>query len=313
MPAAYDVVVIGDYYLDLVFSGLPCFPELGREIVGSGFEMLPGGAYNTALAMHRLGLKVGWAADFGNDEFSHFAVERARAEGMSDELFAHHARSYRRVTVSISYPHERAFVTYHDPEAEVPAGFRALGAVTARAVCWPGMFYGSVLEAALPIARAKGMKLIMDGNAPEEPTLVVPAVRTAVSSADLFLANAREACRMTGAGNVVHALRTLNELCPLVVVKDGKHGACGCARGEIVHSPAIPVAPLDTTGAGDCFNAGFVRAWLDGRSLEECLRWGNIVGGLSTLAHGGTGQVIRTEDVRQWLAHETEEQTGQGE
>jgi sugar/nucleoside kinase (ribokinase family) len=308
MPAAYDVIVVGDYFLDLVFSGLPCFPELGREIVGSGFEMLPGGAYNTALAMHRLGLKVGWAADFGDDEFSRFAMERARAEGLSDELFGYHKHSYRRITVSISYPEERAFVTYYDPEPSVPAGVRALGAVSARAACLPGMFYGPLFEAALPVVRAKGMKLIMDGNAPEEPTLVMPEVRVAVSSVDVFLANSREARHMTGAYDVVQALRSLNELCPLVVIKDGGAGAYGCARGEIVHAPAIPLTPIDTTGAGDCFNAGFVRAWLDGLPLDECLRWGNVVGGLSTLAPGGTGRVITAEDVRQWLAGETEKQ-----
>ncbi len=310
MRAEYDVIVIGDYYLDLVFSGLPGFPELGREIVGSGFEMLPGGAYNTALAMHRLGLKVGWAADFGDDEFSRFAMERARSEGLGDELFVHHPRSYRRITVSISYPEERAFLTYFDPEPEMPAGVRALGAVSARAVCVPGMFYGPAFEAALPIVRAKGMKLIMDGNSPEEPTLCAAEVRRAVSNVDLFFANAREACRMTGACDVAQALRELNELSPLVVIKEGGAGACARARGEIVHAPAIPLTPLDTTGAGDCFNSGFVRAWLEGLPLEECLRWGNVVGGLSTLAPGGTGKVVTAEDVRQWLARDAEHQNG---
>src|SRR5450756_1006896 len=107
---------------------------------------------------------------------------------------------------------------------------------------------------------------------------------------------------MTGACDVVQALRSLNELCPLVVVKDGGAGAYGCARGEIVHAPAIPLTPIDTTGAGDCFNAGFVRAWLDGLPLDECLRWGNVVGGLSTLAPGGTGRAVSYTHLR---AHET--------
>ena len=94
----YDVIVVGDYFVDLIFNGLPQFPVLGKEIVGSGFEMLPGGAYNAALAMHRLGLKVGWAADFGDDDFSRFALARARAEGLDDTLFVHHRRPLRRIT-----------------------------------------------------------------------------------------------------------------------------------------------------------------------------------------------------------------------
>ncbi len=71
--------------------------------------------------------------------------------------------------------------------------------------------------------------------------------------------------------------------------------------GCFIHSPALPIDPLDTTGAGDCFNAGFVKAWLQGSPPDICLRWGNIVGGLSTLAQGGTGNKVREEVVEEWL------------
>jgi sugar/nucleoside kinase (ribokinase family) len=120
---------------------------------------------------------------------------------------------------------------------------------------------------------------------------------------DLFLPNALEARRMTGMADLMAAIRTLAKLCPLVVVKDGPAGAYACAGAEILHAPAIPVTPVDTTGAGDCFNAGFIKAWLDGRPLIECLRWGNIVGGLSTLARGGTGCVVTVADVEKYLPY----------
>ncbi len=69
----------------------------------------------------------------------------------------------------------------------------------------------------------------------------------------------------------------------------------------MLHEPAIQVTPVDTTGAGDCFNAGFIKAWLDGKPLAECLRWGNVVGGLSTTAHGGTGRLVTAAQVEEWL------------
>ncbi|RPI27337.1 MAG: hypothetical protein EHM70_17975, partial [Chloroflexota bacterium] len=96
-------------------------------------------------------------------------------------------------------------------------------------------------------------------------------------------------------------LLKLGELCPLVVVKDGPRGAYACVGGEIIHSPGIAITPIDTTGAGDAFNAGFIRAWIDELPLEKCLRWGNVVGGLSTLERGGTGKVITCKDVENWL------------
>ena len=123
----YDVIVVGDYFVDLIFNGLPQFPVLGKEIVGTGFDMLPGGAYNAALAMHRLGLRVGWAVDFGDDDFSRFVLACARAEGLDDTLFVHHRRPLRRVTTALSYPDDRAFITYADPDPGTPAALKASG------------------------------------------------------------------------------------------------------------------------------------------------------------------------------------------
>jgi len=279
---------------------LPRFPELGHEIVGSGFEMIPGGAFNSAVAMHRLGLKVGWAADFGDDDFSRFAVEHARAEGLDDALFVYHKRPLRRITVSVSYPEDRAFITYCDPEPSVPAAIKTLAAASARALYLPGLYHGSLFNAGLMLVRAKRMKLIMDGNSAADETLANPSVRRAIQSVDVFLPNAREARRLTGRDDLEEATRLLADLCPLVVIKDGANGAYACTDGHMTHAPAIPITPLDTTGAGDCFNAGFVTAWLDNQPIEDCLRWGNIVGGLSTLAHGGTGKTVTRQEIEQW-------------
>ena len=297
----FDVIVVGDYYLDVIFSDLSQFPELGKEIFSAGFDMIPGGAFNSAVAMHRLGLRVGWAADFGADDFSRFTVERARAEGLDDALFVFHRQPLRRITVSISYPHDRAFITYCDPEPAIPAAMKALASASARAAYLPGFYHGPFLNAGVIAARARRMKLIMDGNSSSNENLADPSVRRAIQSVDVFMPNADEARRFTSENDVERALRVLAGLCPLVVIKDGPRGAFAWAEGRVIHSPAIPVEPLDTTGAGDCFNAGFVAAWLEGQPLEDCLKWGNIVGGLSTLARGGAGRSVTRRDVAQWL------------
>jgi len=302
MARQYDVIVAGDYFLDLIFSELPAFPELGREIVGRGFEMIPGGAYNSAVAMHRLGVKVGWAADFGDDDFSRFALDHAAAEGLDDALFVRHRRPMRRITVSLSYPANRAFVTYCDPEPAIPAAIKALPTISARALYLPGLYAGPLFDAGLALLRAKRMKLIMDGNCPDAISLSDAAVRRAVRSADVFMPNADEVHRMTGEADLHVGLAALAALCPLVVVKDGGRGAYACRGRELLHAPAIAVAPIDTTGAGDCFDAGFVKAWLDDRPLAECLRWGVVVGGLSTLARGGAGRVTTSQEVEARLS-----------
>lgn len=296
-----DVLVLGDYYVDFVFTGLERPPTPGKEIFSTGFDMIPGGAYNAALTMHRLGLQVGWAADFGDDDFSRYVLARAREVGLGDGFFTLHRRPLRRVTVSLSNFVDHAFVTYCDPEPMVPAGMKALATASAQMVYIAGVYCGTFFDAGHALVRAKGMKLAMDGNSGEDVVLTVPAVRRAIQQVDIFMPNAAEARRITGRADLVEAIRALADMCRMVVVKDGANGAYACADGQIVHAPGIPVTPLDTTGAGDCFNAAFLTAWLAGRSLIDCLRWGNVVGGLSTTARGGTGRAVSADEVERWL------------
>jgi sugar/nucleoside kinase (ribokinase family) len=301
MTKKFDVLIAGSYTLDLVFTGLPALPELGAEVISSGFEMLPGEAFNSAAAMHRLGLKVAWAGDFGSDEFSRFTLERVREEGMEESLFVHHDRPLRRVSVAASFPNDRAFITYYDPEPGYPAALKALATVSARSLYVPGFYCGPLFDMGVKLARLKRMKVIMDGNSGEGVSLTDKAVHKTVKNVDLILPNAREARCLTGETDIYQALRKLGQLCPLVVIKDGEQGSYAVSQGEIIHVPAIQVSPIDTTGAGDCFNAGFIKAWLGDLPLETCLRWGNVVGGLSTLALGGTGKKITVEEINHWL------------
>src|SRR5829696_7285229 len=94
----FDVLLVGDYWYDLIYTDLPRLPELGRELYAGGFDNVAGGPFNYAVALHRLGVRVGWAADFGNDLFSRMVLEAARNEGLDAALFQHHDRPYRRVT-----------------------------------------------------------------------------------------------------------------------------------------------------------------------------------------------------------------------
>lgn len=298
----YDILALGSYTIDLIFTGLPSFPELGKDIVGTGFDMIPGEAYNSAVAMHRLGIKVGWAADFGNDLFSRFALEHARNEGMDESLFVIHDRSFRRISVAASYPEDRAFITYYDPDPAIPAALKALSSISARAVYFPGFYSGSLFNLGEKFIRLKNMKIIMDGNGNDSIVLTDPAVRKTLQKVDIFFLNSFEARRLTGIQDIETAMRKIARLCPQVVLKDGPNGAYSLFSGELCHQPAIPVNVVDTTGAGDCFNAGFIRGWLDNVPISVCLQMGNIVGGLSTTARGGAGRSINIVDVQSMMS-----------
>lgn len=305
MALIFDVIIVGSYSVDLIFSGLGEFPQLGKDVIGTDFQMTPGEAFISAVSMHRLGINVGWAADFGNDDFSRFALNCAREEGLNETLFVMHDRPYRRISVAASYPNDQAFITYYDPDPQVPAAISAVIKSQAKILLIPGLYTGDLLGAGIKLIRTKNMLLVMDGNSSNGDILgntkQCKSIRNAIKSVDIFLPNAQEARRITGEPNLEVAIRQLGELCPIIVVKDGSNGSYSIKNNELIHEPAISVDPIDTTGAGDNFNAGFLCAWLDGFPLEICQKWGNIVGGLSTTALGGTTRKITREQVGKYL------------
>jgi sugar/nucleoside kinase (ribokinase family) len=300
--ATFDVLLEGDYFCDLIFTGLPEMPRLGFEIVGSGFEILPGGGYYPALALHRLGLRVGWSCNFGDDLFSQFVYQAARREGIDERLFRLLDRPLRLVTVSISFPHDRAFVTYVDPLPDKPLT-PLIREHRPRAVLLSGLYTGQKLLDVTAAAHEVSGLVYMDCQA-HNSTLDTPGIVEALRAVDIFAPNLSEALLLTGEANVEAALAKLGDLTPLVVIKLGSGGAIVRCGSRIVHQPAIPVQVIDTTGAGDCFNAGFLYAYLRGDPLETCLRCGNICGGLSATAHGGLA-IPTAAQVEDWLKGRT--------
>ena len=294
----YDVFLVGNASMDFIFTGLPRMPLLGEDTLAEGFDLVPGKSFTNAIALHRLGVRVAWAADFGNDTISKSILEQIRQEGLSEEFFVIHDRPFRRISISASFSDDRAFLTYYDKEPEIPAALKALPRVKADTLFIPGLIQGKEYEASLPILRLKKMRIIMDGNCPKEYSLSSKSVSRSIGSVDVLIPNAKEARSLTGLDDLEQAAVKLSEYCPLVVIKDGCNGSFAYDRRSFTHEAGIPVDPMDTTGAGDCYSSGFLKAYLDGLSVDECLQWGNIVGGLSTLGSGGTTIKVSQEVVK---------------
>ncbi len=105
---------------------------------------------------------------------------------------------------------------------------------------------------------------------------------------DVFLPNEREACKAAGTEDLEDAIGKLSELVPLLVVKLGRKGALAQKGCERFTAASREVVPVDTVGAGDSFDAGFLHEYVRGADLQTCLRSGNRAGALSTTRPGGT-------------------------
>jgi sugar/nucleoside kinase (ribokinase family) len=285
IPFCYDVVHIGPYFCDLIITGLPDLPHLGSEIYGTEMQMAPGGAFNTTYALHRLGLKTGWVTDFGTDFFSQFVLAKLKELGIDPTFFRMHTHDLCALSVAFSYSHERGFISYTD-SCEPWDLLTILRDHRPRCVLLGGLEYSPDFLEFAAAARQMGSKLFMDCQH-REATLQTPGVVEALRAVDTFMPNQCEACKLTGLPDVEAAARQLAEMTPLVVVKLGAQGALAVQGEQVVHIPGIHVeSVVDTTGAGDCFNAGFLYGYLRGESLESCLRYANLLGGISVTGHG---------------------------
>jgi sugar/nucleoside kinase (ribokinase family) len=122
---------------------------------------------------------------------------------------------------------------------------------------------------------------------------------------DVFLPNESEIQGITGRRDVAEGLQALDNGHTLVV---GKLGADGCAvnyRGKLITVPAFRIKVVDTTGAGDSFNAGFLHAWLQHEPIEDCLRLGAACGALSTRGLGGTATQPTLEEAKSYIHAQT--------
>ncbi|NDJ76711.1 MAG: carbohydrate kinase family protein [Chloroflexi bacterium] len=301
----YDIFLPGDYFFDLIYTGLPSFPVLGQEVYGTGIISTGGGMYITAASLHRLEVKTAWPAVFGNDYYSRFVYEIAREAQIDLSLSRCIDAPYRRVSTSIPYEGERAFVTYIDP---APLDMHAFWLERMQQVEFKHLHLGGLmsideLTPLAAVARTRGATITMDCQ--DVPVLHTPcAWCDLLALVDVFLPNAREALIVSGTSSVHAAIHQIMAWVEAVVVKDGANGAWIGTGGQITHVPAINAGPvIDTTGAGDCFNAGFLRGYVvEQKPLLNSVCYANICGGLSVTGVGGATAAPAYDQLQAWLS-----------
>jgi hypothetical protein len=300
----YDVLVYGPVFCDIVFTGLPAFPELGKEIFADRLSVSVGGSAIVAAGLKRLGAHVGLIADLGDDAFSQVVREMLDSEGLDRSLVREHEYPLPRTTVALSYPEDRAFVTRFQRPQSPPDLETLLGSHPAL-----HLHIGSFLAAeesplAAAVAHNAGMTVSMDPGW-DEVALRNPRLHSLVAEMDVFLPNRSEVCHMGESDDylaIATTIRAKMRKGSTLVVKGGEAGATAFANGdELFQAQALPVNPVDTTGAGDAFDAGYLFAYLNGQSIEQCLRYATVCGSLSTQGVGGVDALPTLAEAESWL------------
>ncbi|MGW3234881.1 carbohydrate kinase family protein [Streptomyces olivaceus] len=297
MPHSFDLLVVGDANPDVVLGPLDAPLAFGQreQLVPDGALTLGGSAAIMACGAARLGLRVAFAGRVGDDDAGRYIRAALGSHGVDTGALHTDPRLPTPLTVVLTQGEDRAIVTAPGTlpattAADVPAGLLA----SVRHVHAASYFLLPALAASLPellaTARAHGATTSLDTNDDPSGRWDPPGLDAVLAHTDYLLPNAAEARRLAGldGAGLVESAAALAGRGPTVVVKNGAEGAL-CHDGDtLVTTSGIPARPVDTVGAGDSFDAGFVAALLAGLALPEALELAAVCGALSTRAHGGT-------------------------
>lgn len=287
------IAIIGELNLDLIVTGAPGLPEPGVEKIVQGMQLTLGSSSAiTAAQFARLGDDVLFLSKVGGDDFGKRCLAFLEELGVATEGVLVDPALPTGLTISIALDGERAQLTQLGCIEELRWADLDLSCLRGPRHLHISSFFlqrGLRPDVGRIFSRARelGLTTSFDTGWPHQRenngdlAQVWPHL-------DVLLPNQAEAQLITGCDSVEKALAVLGERVPTVAVKLGQQGAIARRQGETVHRPAFAIEVVDTTGAGDSFNAGFLHGYVAGWPLASCLDLGNACGALSTRAPGGT-------------------------
>lgn len=298
------VVGIGHCCRDTICTVEAYPPEDGSTHILSMDDSQGGGAVATALvAAARLGARAEVIANLGTDATGDAIAAEFCALGVGTE-------GIRRVTggrSSVSYvmvDSERGTRTkfpYRDNLPPIVFDEQRRRLIEGAAVLHlDGTQYENALSAAR-IAKKAGVPVSLDGCSMQQDNARNLAL---AAMADILIMNARYPLRVSGQTDLEKALRAMAALggAKVVVTTRGAEGCWALIDGGLRHFPAFPVRTVDTTGAGDVFHGAFLTAWLEGRGIEDSIRFASAVAALKCTRYGGRAGIPAREAAEAFLA-----------
>ena len=289
----FDVSVVGELNLDLILYGLPEKLELERELLAKNVSLTLGSS--SAIFAHNLaclGNKVGFSSGIGDDSLGKICVQRLEEANVDLSGIRKFPGKLTGLTVILPQNKGRYILTY--PGTMNDLRFRDLDLdfiLAARHLHVSSYYLQTGLRPNFAElfrkAKESGLTTSLDTNDDPEDRWG-DDVHELLKYVDLFLPNESEACKLAKTEQPNTAAQILSKKVSLLVVKRGAGGAVAWQGNERISASAVAATPVDSVGAGDSFDAGFVHQFIRGANLANCLQFANVTGALSVTRAGGT-------------------------
>lgn len=289
-PPSGRTLFVGDLFCDLVFAGVD-IPAPGEEAWASAFTIAPGGVATRAVAMARLGGAAVLLSRRGTDALGAHIGDLLAQEANLDTSLVRVIDGFQTpVSVALTGPEDRTFITYHDEL--VPQTYAGQAEFAAVQV---SLDYRE--QHPWVAAQRRAGAIAYGGVGWDATGQWSPELLARLSEVDVLILNEDEALRFAAADSPREAARRLSDRVPLVVVTLGSAGAIAydAANGQFAESSTLPVASVDPTGAGDVFTAAFI--YSAALPLPERLRFATAAASISVTKLGGASSAPTAEEV----------------
>jgi len=288
----YDIVVVGELNPDLIVSG-NVVPEFGQieKLVDKAILTVGSSSAICACGAAKLGLRVAFIGKVGDDIFGRFMCQSLSEQGIDINGIVTDKEVPTGISIILSTGSDRAILTslgtiprleYTDIDLKIIKNTRHLHV---------GSYYLlEQLRADLPIlfdfTHECGISISLDTN--YDPLKKWRnGLEQLLEKVDILLPNSTECCAIAGMPNLDQAVDYLRTKVHYLAVKLGDKGALLCKDHNKYYTDPIRVEVVDTVGAGDSFDAGFIYGYLAGWTPGRILKFATICGSLSTRKAGG--------------------------
>lgn len=295
-----------------------CFTPATNESLQYAYlfeKRIAGAESNVAIAVSRLEHTTGWISKLGNDPFGRFIINTIRGEGVdvSNTKFDNQLQTalmYKQISdgyeTQITYYRKNSAASSITPQDLNPgyfAGCKIFHSTGINAVISQNSF--DTLKAAISMAKSHNCLISFDPNIRLKLCNIEefrnPLINL-IKQTDIILLGIDEAEILFGTVDQQEILDLLFGLgVQYIGLKLGDKGAVLADQKQSFFSPAYDVPKIDSVGAGDAFNAGFLAGLLEHKTLEECGQFGNAMGALAITSKGDFESLPTKQELLKFL------------
>lgn len=294
MKKKYDIIVVGELNVDLILNSIQGFPAVGKEILADEMVLTLGSSSAIfASNISTLGANTSFIGKIGIDIFGNLTIESLHKRKVDTDLIIRSKNHKTGATIVLNYDEDRAMVTHQGAMAHLSIDdVKESELKKAKHLHVSSIFLQPLIKKDIidifKMAKDNGLTTSLDIQwDPEEQWDV--DFKSLLPFVDVFLPNRQELLAITGCSTIDEAVDFLLIYANHIIVKMGSEGSRGYYLNERYDVPAFKNEKVvDAIGAGDSFNAGFISKFIQGAKLEECLKFGNLIGAINTCESGGT-------------------------